>query len=174
MALRPLMLGGPQEFELRAGSEAVALAVGLQAALAAWLTVAAADQHQHRRRYDQRQQGGRDQPADHHDDEGDVEVEVGVRQVGEQGQRREEDAHGPAQADPADEADLALVEAIVRMAKALGLRIVAEGVETQRAASMLSLFGVDSGQGYYWSKPLPMDDFIAYVENSENGKAKIA
>lgn len=36
VALRPLMLGGPQEFELRAGSEAVALAVGLQAALAAW------------------------------------------------------------------------------------------------------------------------------------------
>jgi diguanylate cyclase (GGDEF)-like protein len=70
--------------------------------------------------------------------------------------------------------DLALVEAIVRMAKALGLKIVAEGVETQRAASMLSLFGVDSGQGYYWSKPLPMDDFIGYLGNCEGGKAKSA
>lgn len=70
--------------------------------------------------------------------------------------------------------DLALVEAIVRMAKALGLRIVAEGVETQRAASMLTLFGVDSGQGYYWSKPLAMDDFISYVGNCEGGKAKSA
>jgi diguanylate cyclase len=70
--------------------------------------------------------------------------------------------------------DLALVEAIVRMAKALGLRIVAEGVETQRAASMLSLFGVDSGQGYYWSKPLPMNDFIAYLGSCEGGKAKSA
>ena len=70
--------------------------------------------------------------------------------------------------------DLALVEAIVRMAKALGLKIVAEGVETQRAASMLSLFGVDSGQGYYWSKPLPVDDFIGYLDNCEGGKAKFA
>ena len=70
--------------------------------------------------------------------------------------------------------DLALVEAIVRMAKALGLKIVAEGVETQRAASMLSLFGVDSGQGYYWSKPLPMEDFIRYLGDCEDGKAKSA
>ena len=70
--------------------------------------------------------------------------------------------------------DLALVEAIVRMAKALGLKIVAEGVETQRAASMLSLFGADSGQGYYWSKPLPMDDFIRYLGDCEDGKAKSA
>lgn len=70
--------------------------------------------------------------------------------------------------------DLALVEAIVRMAKALGLRIVAEGVETQRAASMLSLFGVDSGQGYYWSKPLPFDDFVRYAGNCPDAKAKSA
>ncbi|MDB5550508.1 MAG: diguanylate cyclase protein [Rhizobium sp.] len=70
--------------------------------------------------------------------------------------------------------DLALVEAIVRMAKALGLRIVAEGVETQRAASMLSLFGVDSGQGYYWSKPLPIDNFIGYIDACKDGKAMSA
>jgi diguanylate cyclase (GGDEF)-like protein len=57
----------------------------------------------------------------------------------------------------------ALVEAIVRMAKALGLKIVAEGVETQRAANILGLLGVDSGQGYYWSKPLPIDDFIDFT-----------
>lgn len=70
--------------------------------------------------------------------------------------------------------DLALVEAIVRMAKALGLKIVAEGVETQRAASMLTLFGVDSGQGYYWAKPLPMDDFVRYINGCADGKAKSA
>ncbi|MBX9458544.1 MAG: EAL domain-containing protein [Rhizobium sp.] len=70
--------------------------------------------------------------------------------------------------------DLALVEAIVRMAKALGLKIVAEGVETQRAASMLSLFGVDSGQGYYWSKPLPESDFVQYLDAYDGGKAKSA
>jgi diguanylate cyclase (GGDEF)-like protein len=57
----------------------------------------------------------------------------------------------------------ALVEAIVRMAKSLGLKIVAEGVETQRAANILGLLGVDSGQGYYWSKPLPIDDFVDFA-----------
>lgn len=57
----------------------------------------------------------------------------------------------------------ALVEAIVCMAKSLGLKVVAEGVETQRAANILGLLGVDSGQGYYWSKPLPIDDFISYA-----------
>lgn len=70
--------------------------------------------------------------------------------------------------------DLALVEAIVRMAKALSLKIVAEGVETERAASMLALFGVDFGQGYFWSKPLPFDDFASYVGNCPDGKAKSA
>lgn len=70
--------------------------------------------------------------------------------------------------------DLALVEAIVRMAKALGLKIVAEGVETQRSAAMLTLFGVDYGQGYYWSKPLPMEDFVRYLGECPNAKAKIA
>nr|WP_281431819.1 bifunctional diguanylate cyclase/phosphodiesterase [Rhizobium setariae] len=59
--------------------------------------------------------------------------------------------------------DSALVEAIVRMGKSLGLKIVAEGVETQRAANILGLLGVDFGQGYYWSKPLPVDDFICYA-----------
>jgi diguanylate cyclase (GGDEF)-like protein len=57
----------------------------------------------------------------------------------------------------------ALVEAIVRMAKSLGLKIVAEGVENQRAANILGLLGVDFGQGYYWSKPLPIEDFIAFA-----------
>jgi EAL domain-containing protein (putative c-di-GMP-specific phosphodiesterase class I) len=57
----------------------------------------------------------------------------------------------------------ALVEAIVRMAKSLGLKIVAEGVETERAANILGLLGVDCGQGYYWSKPLPIDEFIDYA-----------
>lgn len=57
----------------------------------------------------------------------------------------------------------ALVEAIVRMAKSLGLKIVAEGVETQRAANILGLLGVDCGQGYYWSKPLPVCEFVDYV-----------
>jgi diguanylate cyclase (GGDEF)-like protein len=70
--------------------------------------------------------------------------------------------------------DLALVEAIVRMAKALGLKIVAEGVETERAAAMLATFGADSGQGYHWAKPLPFDDFVAYVESARGGKAKSA
>jgi diguanylate cyclase (GGDEF)-like protein len=67
----------------------------------------------------------------------------------------------------------ALVEAIVRMAKSLGLKIVAEGVETQRAANILSLLGVDSAQGFYWSKPLPINQFIDYAGIGKVGSAAI-
>lgn len=68
----------------------------------------------------------------------------------------------------------ALVEAIVRMAKALGLKIVAEGVETQRAANMLGLHGVDYAQGYFWSKPVDVDTFIAYAAPDGMAKANRA
>jgi EAL domain-containing protein (putative c-di-GMP-specific phosphodiesterase class I) len=48
----------------------------------------------------------------------------------------------------------ALVRAIVRLAHALGLTTVAEGVESLAQAKQLELLGCDLAQGYYFSKPL--------------------
>lgn len=56
-------------------------------------------------------------------------------------------------------ADLALCEAIIVMAHKLGLKVIAEGVETEEQCSLLNNIGCDYGQGYLFSKPVPPDEF---------------
>jgi len=56
-----------------------------------------------------------------------------------------------------DAQDQAIVMAIASMARHLGLRLVAEGVETADQLSFLRALGCDEIQGYYVSRPLPAD-----------------
>jgi diguanylate cyclase len=56
--------------------------------------------------------------------------------------------------------DTAIVAAIVNMARALALRVVAEGVETKEQLAVLHDLGCDEHQGYYYSKPLPAGDLV--------------
>ncbi|MDB5762077.1 MAG: response regulator receiver protein [Herminiimonas sp.] len=56
--------------------------------------------------------------------------------------------------------DNAIVAAIVNMARALALRVVAEGVETKEQLAILKNLGCDEYQGYYFSKPLPADVLV--------------
>ena len=51
--------------------------------------------------------------------------------------------------------DAAIVEAVINLTHALGLRIVAEGIETTGQLDQLRALGCELGQGYYFSKPLP-------------------
>ena len=53
-----------------------------------------------------------------------------------------------------DDADLAIVRSIIALGHALGLRLVAEGVETWLQAEKLKTLGCDELQGYYFSRPL--------------------
>lgn len=62
--------------------------------------------------------------------------------------------------------DLALVEAIVVMAHKLGLKVIAEGIETQQQLDILTAIGCDYGQGYWFSKPLPAAQFEALLAES--------
>ena len=62
--------------------------------------------------------------------------------------------------------DLALVEAIVVMAHKLGLKVIAEGIETEQQKDLLITIGCDYGQGYLFSKPLPADQFEALLTAS--------
>lgn len=55
--------------------------------------------------------------------------------------------------------DLALCEAIIGMAHKLGLKVVAEGVETEAQRAALAAAGCDYGQGYLFSKPLSAEQF---------------
>jgi diguanylate cyclase (GGDEF)-like protein/PAS domain S-box-containing protein len=63
----------------------------------------------------------------------------------------------------ADSADFALCEAIIVMAHKLGLRVVAEGVETVQQRDLLKQVGCDFGQGYLFSRPLPASAFEEFL-----------
>ncbi|MFZ6672846.1 EAL domain-containing protein [Undibacterium sp. Xuan67W] len=55
--------------------------------------------------------------------------------------------------------DCALAEAIIVMAHKLGLKVIAEGVETELQRDLLKNAGCDYGQGYLFSRPVPPDEF---------------
>ena len=62
-----------------------------------------------------------------------------------------------------DDGDLAIVTAIVKMAHALGLSAIAEGVETREQMDLLRLAGCDEIQGYVFARPLPPDEFETFA-----------
>ncbi|QYF95819.1 EAL domain-containing protein [Massilia sp. PAMC28688] len=63
--------------------------------------------------------------------------------------------------------DQAIAAAIIAMAHSLGLKVVAEGVETQAQLSMLRTLRCDEMQGYFFSKPVPAADFEALVRSNK-------
>jgi len=58
----------------------------------------------------------------------------------------------------------AMVNSTVRMAKELELTVVAEGIETDAEAEFVETAGCDFGQGYWFSRPIPSDDFSTVLE----------
>jgi EAL domain-containing protein (putative c-di-GMP-specific phosphodiesterase class I) len=56
-----------------------------------------------------------------------------------------------------------VMRATVAMIKEIGLKIVAEGVETKEQLDAMEALGVDYIQGYYFSKPLQEKDFLRFI-----------
>ena len=59
---------------------------------------------------------------------------------------------------------------IVSLAKHFNLPVVAEGIETLEQCELLKGIGCDIGQGYYFARPMPMEQFLDYVKERENRK----
>jgi diguanylate cyclase (GGDEF)-like protein len=57
--------------------------------------------------------------------------------------------------------DMVLCETIILMAHKLGLKVIAEGIETQEQSNLLQSIGCDYGQGYLFSKPKPLGQLLA-------------
>ena len=68
--------------------------------------------------------------------------------------------HGAAQ----DNACQAILESSVNLAKRLGIKTVAEGVETQEDWDLIDSLGVDIVQGYYIAKPMPAEDISRWIK----------
>jgi EAL domain-containing protein (putative c-di-GMP-specific phosphodiesterase class I) len=61
-----------------------------------------------------------------------------------------------------------VVHAVVEMGKTLGQRVVAEGVETEESRTILRQMGVHRLQGYLFSKALPADKFLEYLDGKQS------
>jgi len=66
--------------------------------------------------------------------------------------------------------DMILSEAIITMAQKLGLKVIAEGIETEEQIRLLRGAGCDYGQGYFFSRPIPGDEFIDFLSQPNNGR----
>jgi diguanylate cyclase (GGDEF)-like protein len=64
-----------------------------------------------------------------------------------------------------DEDDAGIVTAVIGMGKSLNKRVVAEGVETREQLEILQQHGCPQGQGYYFCRPVPAEQFRQLLEN---------
>lgn len=65
-----------------------------------------------------------------------------------------------------DANDVAIANSVVVLAKSLGLNVIAEGVETEVQRKLLAEMGCHSWQGYYFSRPLPLEAFEAFLHRN--------
>lgn len=54
---------------------------------------------------------------------------------------------------------------MIRVTQAIGMDMVAEGVETKDQADFLSEYGCDIAQGFYYAKPMLLEDFNKKLQN---------
>ena len=69
--------------------------------------------------------------------------------------------------------DAVIVRSIIDLAHNLGVKVVAEGVEDEPTMNLLTEYGCDEAQGYYFSRPLPTDDVAGWLETSAVGLRRL-
>jgi diguanylate cyclase (GGDEF)-like protein len=63
-----------------------------------------------------------------------------------------------------DEGDTKIVRSTIDLGHNMGLRVVAEGIESEAVWRLLADLGCDQGQGYFMSRPIPADQMISWLE----------
>lgn len=66
--------------------------------------------------------------------------------------------------------DQILVRSTIDMGHSLGLKVTAEGVEDEASADLLRAFGCDLAQGYFFSRPIPVEELDRFIQVSPYGK----
>ncbi len=74
----------------------------------------------------------------------------------------------------ADENDAVIVRSTIDLGRNLGLRVVAEGVETTEAWRQLAALGCDVAQGYYLSRPVPAAELVAWLRETPRGRRALS
>ncbi|WP_409033870.1 putative bifunctional diguanylate cyclase/phosphodiesterase [Pseudomonas sp. JUb42] len=72
-----------------------------------------------------------------------------------------------------DDDDATIVRAIIQLGKSLGMQVIAEGVETIEQENYIISEGCHEGQGYFYSKPLPARELLAYLKQAQRTNAAI-
>jgi diguanylate cyclase (GGDEF)-like protein len=75
---------------------------------------------------------------------------------------------------PGDRASVTLVSSVIGLASAFELKVVAEGVETLGQLETLREFGCDQSQGYFHSRPVPLEEFekLVRAQDAARGNAR--
>ena len=58
-----------------------------------------------------------------------------------------------------------LIPEIIGIGRAVGAKLIAEGIENERQAEMLRKLGVEFGQGYFFGRPRPIEGFASYLHD---------
>lgn len=58
----------------------------------------------------------------------------------------------------------AIVKTVIEMAHSMGIKIIAEGIETAESLEEMKSLGVDYIQGFYFSRPLPEHEFLKFIQ----------
>jgi EAL domain-containing protein (putative c-di-GMP-specific phosphodiesterase class I) len=67
-----------------------------------------------------------------------------------------------------DNNDEAIVQAIINLANIFNLKVQAEGVESKEHEELLKELNCNLAQGYYYNKPMPLNDFLDFTIKNNN------
>ena len=75
---------------------------------------------------------------------------------------------------PDNKSDAIIAQTIVTMGRSLGLNVIAEGVETEAQQEFLETHGCHASQGFLFSRPIPVDEFEQFLQQSLPADAAIS